>query len=143
MKTMKFNVNGREKASYELSNKELVELIKSETTTEEQHKFLAQKMLERFEYNLCPHNCRETEEDVFVRFFSNFVNGNCQDKQRVAQGMATDHRYLQQEMFKICMEYIKILAENEERGYYDPRNEWSCKTSKIMINHLKEIDYQI
>ena len=50
METMKFNVNGREKAIYELSNKELVELIKSITTTEEQRRFLTQKMLERFEY---------------------------------------------------------------------------------------------
>ena len=143
MKTMKFNVNGREKASYELSNKELVELIKSDTTTEEQRTFLTQKMLERFEYDLCPHDGGETEEDVFVRFFSDFVNGKCHDKHKVAQGMAREHRYLQQEMFKVCMEYIKILAENVNKDYYDPRNEWSCKTSKIMIDHLKGIDYWI
>lgn len=143
MERMKFNVNGREKESFELSNKELVGLIKSDTTTEEQRNFLTQKMLERFEYDLCPHDGSETEEDVFVRFFSDFVNGKCYDKQKVAQGMASDHRYLQQEMFKVCMEYIKILAENANKGYYDPRNEWACKTSKIMIDHLKEIDYWI
>ena len=143
MKTMKFNVNGREKASYELSNKELVELIKSDITTEEQRTFLTQKMLERFEYDRCPHDGGETEEDVFVRFFSNFVNGKCNNKQKVAQGMAREHRYLQQEMFKVCMEYIKILAENVNKDHYDPRNEWACKTSKIMIDHLKGIDYWI
>ena len=138
METMNFNVNGREKKWYELSNKELVELIKSDTTTEEQRKFLTQKMLERFEYDLCPHDGSETEEDVFVRFFSGFVNGRCHDMHKVAQGMAKDHRYLQQEMFKVCMEYIKILALNANKGYYDPRNEWACKTSKEIIDYLKE-----
>jgi RPA family protein len=46
-------------------------------------------------------------------------------------------------MFKVCLEYIKILAENANNGRYDARNEWSCKTAKVMIDHLKEIDYWI
>lgn len=142
MATMKFNVNGREKETYELSHKELADLIKGSEITDEQRQYLQQKMLERFEYELCPNN-GETEEDVFVRFFSSFVNGKCHNKKKVAEGMANDHRYLQQEMFKVCLEYIKILAENANNGRYDARNEWSCKTAKVMVDHLKEIDYWI
>lgn len=138
----KFNVNGREKAVYELTNKELVELVANGELDRPQRECLTQAIINRFEYNLCPKN-GETEDDVFVNLFSSFVNGKCRDKQKVAKGMASDHRYLQQEMFKICLEYIKVLAENANKGYYDPRNEWSCKTSKIIVDHLKEIDYFI
>ena len=55
--------------------------------------------------------------------------------------MAREHRYLQQEMFKVCLEYVKILAQNAENGRFDPRNEWACKASKYMIEGLKSVDY--
>jgi hypothetical protein len=44
-------------------------------------------------------------------------------------------------MFKVCLEYIKVLAENCEKGWYDPRNKYAAETSKEIIDHLKEIDY--
>ena len=52
--------------------------------------------------------------------------------------MCREHRYLQNEMFKVCMEYIKKLAENASKGYYDPRNQYACNTAKIIINALDE-----
>jgi hypothetical protein len=52
-----------------------------------------------------------------------------------------EHRYLQNEMFKVCLEYIKQLAENCENGWYDPRNKYACETSKKIIDYFKEIDY--
>ena len=55
----------------------------------------------------------------------------------VAEKMAKDHRYLQSEMFKVCLEYIEILAENADKGYYDGRNKWACETAKKMVNNLK------
>lgn len=157
MATKTFTINGREKKDFELTNQELVDLIRDENTTQEDKDILVEKMTSRFEYDLCPHRREgETENDVFARFFSNYVNGKTEPvkmltedyktewvdgRKAAAMKMAQDHRYLQNEMFKVCLEYIKILAENCDKGYYDPRNEWACKTSKEMIDHLKDIDY--
>lgn len=137
---MKFNVNGRETEDYYLSNNEMIDLLESDRLTEEQRKFLTDKVISRFKYELCKQ-VGETNDNVFVRQFSNFVNGKMQSKTKVAELMANEHRYLQNEMFKVCLAYIQKLAENADKSYYDGRNEWACKTSKIMIDHLKEIDY--
>ena len=44
-------------------------------------------------------------------------------------------------MFKVCLEYIKLLAENCEKGWFDPRNQYAVQTSKKIIDYFKEIDY--
>lgn len=79
----------------------------------------------------------ETNEQWCARVLSEFVNGRIRSPKRVAEEMAKDHRYLQQEMFKICYEYMKILAENNDKGWYDARNEWACNTAKKMIDSLE------
>ena len=140
METKKFIVNGCETDWCYLTYQDKINLIKDEKTTEEDKKFLVDKLMETIEYNLCPKR-GENEDDVFVRFFSNFVNGRMNSTHKVAEGMARDHRYLQQQMFKVCLEYIKILAENADKGYYDGRNEWACTASKYMIDGLKMADY--
>jgi len=101
-----------------------------------------EKAYQRFKYDLCARkNEGEDSDDVFARFFGNFVNGKCHSKKKVAEKMSCEHRYLQNEMFKVCLEYIKKLAENCEKGYYDPRNKYACETSKKIIDYFKEIDY--
>lgn len=140
METKKFNIDGREYETYELSNRQMLDLIKGNEISDDDRNFLMGKVLDRFEYDLCPNN-DETNDEVFVRFFSNFVNGSMRSKENVAEKMSLEHRYLQSEMFKVCMEYIVKLAENCKRGYYDGRNEYACKTAKIIIDHLNEIDY--
>lgn len=133
----KFTINGREYESYELSNSDLIYLINSDSTSEEDKEFLKNKVIERFTYDLCPKS-GEDSDDVFARFFGNFVNGKCHSMKKVAERMSCEHRYLQNEMFKVCMAYIKKLAENCEKGYYDPRNQYACNTAKIIINALDE-----
>lgn len=64
---------------------------------------------------------------------SRFVNGEMGSAKDVAAQMSRDHRYLQQEMFKICYEYIRILAMNHGHGRYDGRNEWACETAAKML----------
>ena len=135
---MKFTLNGREYEDYQLSNEQIVELIEGDhDVTDMGHEFLMKKVYERFKYELCPKS-GEDNDDVFARFFGNFVNGKCHDKKKVANLMCREHRYLQNEMFKVYMEYIKKLAENASKGYYDPRNQYACNTAKIIINALDE-----
>lgn len=134
---MKFNVNGRETEDYYLSNNEMIDLLESDRLTEEERKFLTDKVIQRFKYELCK-KAGETNDDVFVRQFSNFVNGKMYSRDRVAELMANEHRYLQNVMFRVFLSYAKKLAENAEKGYYDGRNEYAVLTSKKIVDYLKE-----
>lgn len=127
-----FNIDGRDVPYYYLSNKEMLDLYKSESTSEDDKEFIKDKIVSAFEYNLVPKQ-GENEDDVFARFISNYVNKCPNDFKKAAKRMAQDHRYLQQEMFKLFIEYAKILAENAKNGIYDGRNEWACKTSEKII----------
>lgn len=141
MASKKFTIDGREYESYQLSNEQILRLIKDDTKAcSEDRDFLMEKVLVRFEYDLCP-KCGENTDDVFARFFGNFVNGKLRSKKHVAEVMCREHRYLQNEMFKVCLEYIKKLAENCEKGWFDPRNQYAAQTSKKIIDYFKEIDY--
>lgn len=136
----KFKIDGREYEAYELTNAELIRLLEDENTSTGDLLELTSVLKERFKYNMCP-KADENNDDVFARFFSNFVNGKCNDKKKVAELMCKDHRYLQNEMFHICLEYIKQLAANCEKGWYDARNRYAAETSKKIIDMFKETNY--
>lgn len=139
---MKFTIDGREYEDYQLSNEQIVRLIEGDNKVTDigEEMFLKNKVYERFKNDLCPKS-GEDNDDVFARFFGNFVNGKCHDKKKVAERMCREHSYLQNEMFKVCLEYIKKLAENCENGWFDPRNQYAAETSKKIIDYFKEIDY--
>ena len=137
---MKFMIDGREYEAWELSNEQIVKLIEEEPNGSEKRNALTEIMIGRFKSDLCP-KCGENTDDVFARFFGNFVNGKLHSKKHVAEVMCREHRYLQNEMFKVCLEYIKLLAENCEKGMFDPRNQYAAQTSKKIIDYFKEIDY--
>lgn len=136
----KFIVDGREVEWYYLKPQDIVSLIKNENTSAEDREYLQNRLVEVVENNLCP-KAGETNDEVFARFFGNFVNGKLGDKNRVAKKMCMEHRYLQNEMFHVCLAYIKKLAENCEQGWYDPRNKYAAETSKKIIDYFKEINY--
>lgn len=145
----KFTIDGREYADYELSNEQIARLIDGRFLemddthiNSDEREFLMKKVYERFKNDLCPRKIEgEDDDDVFARFFGNFVNGKLISKKKVAEKMCREHRYLQNEMFKVCLEYIKKLADNCENGCYDPRNKYAVETSKKIIDYFKEINY--
>ena len=136
----KFIVNGREVEWYYLKPQDIVSLIKNENTSAEDKEYLQGRLLEVVEHNLCPKS-GETNDEVFARFFGNFVNGKMQSKAKVAEKMSCEHRYLQNEMFHVFLAYVKVLAENCEKGRYDGRNKYAAETSKKIIDYFNEIDY--
>ena len=136
---MKIRIKDKFFETYQLSNKEVLDFY-NECDDEETKNVLLDSILSRYEYQLCPKNDENTD-DVFARFFSDFVNGRMISKKYVAEKMSHDHRYLQNEMFKVLLEYIKILADNCERGYYDGRNKYAAETSKMIIDNFKENNY--
>ena len=140
MASRMFNIDGRSYADYELSNEQIVSLVDGDALGSEDKKYLMEKAYQRFKYECCAKN-GESLDDVFVRQFSDFVNGKCHSKEKVAEKMCREHRYLQNEMFKVCLEYIKKLSENCEKEWFDGRNKYACETSKKIIDYFKEIDY--
>lgn len=131
----KFFVNGREKEWFYLTNRELVDLLKDEKTSEEDKKYLNDMLLIRFERDNCP-DVGEDEHNVFAKQISNFVNGKCHDMEKTARLMANDHRYLVQEMFKLFIAFAKELSKDFFKGAYDPRNQWACNKSVEIMNKL-------
>lgn len=129
----KFFVNGREKEWFYLTNRELVDLLKDEKTSEEDKKYLNDMLLIRFERDNCP-DVGEDEHNVFAKQISNFVNGKCHDMEKTARLMANDHRYLVQEMFKLFIAFAKELSKDFFKGAYDPRNQWACSKSVEIMN---------
>ena len=131
----KFFVNGREKEWFYLTNRELVDLLKDEKTSEEDKKYLNDMLLIRFERDNCP-DVGEDEHNVFAKQISNFVNGKCHDMEKTARLMANDHRYLVQEIFKLFIAFAKELSKDFFKGAYDPRNQWACSKSVEIMNKL-------
>ena len=133
---MKFEIDGREYEDYQLSNEQIVRLLEGDyEVTDMGHDFLMEKVLERFKNECCPQY-GETNDNVFVRSFSRFVNGRCGNKEKVAELMCNEHRYLQTQMFYVCLAFIRKLAENMENGNFDLRNQYACQTAKQMIEAL-------
>ena len=133
---MKFEIDGREYEDYQLSNEQIVRLLESDyEVTDMGHDLLMRKVYERFKNECCPQY-GETNDNVFVRSFSRFVNGRCGNKEKVAELMCNEHRYLQTQMFYVCLAYIRKLAENMEKGNFDLRNQYACQTAKQMIEAL-------
>ena len=133
----KFLINGRTKEVYELTNEELISLINEENISNEDRELLKNKIIERFKYACCKRS-GETNDNVFARQFSNFVNGRMLSHNETAKIMANDHRYLQQEMFKVFLAYAKILSINYNNRFYDGRNEYSCRCANEIISALEE-----
>lgn len=154
MNEFKFRVDGRDLSTYQLSNEEVVNILKGNGIVPEEREHLMNEALRRFERDCCP-KAGENENDVFFRHFSNWANGGMRSEQffdgerpewlsgqqAVARKMSRDHRYLQSEMFKLCLEYVKCLAKAYDNGCYDPRNEWACTAAHHMLNGIKEADY--
>lgn len=138
MENRTFVIDGREYKTYELSNEQMVHLANSKELSDADKAFIKDKIVERF-MNDCCARCGEDNNDVFAHQFSNYVNRCPNDFKKAAKAMGREHRYLQSEMFKMCIEYIKILAEHYDNSCYDPRNEWACSTAYSIINEFNTL----
>lgn len=132
---MKFTIDGREYEAWELSNEQIVKLIEENPNGSEKRNALTEIMIGRFKSDLCAKS-GETRDDVFAHFFSNYVNRCPNDFKKAASVMGREHRYLQNEMFKVCMAYIKVLKEAYEEKRYDGRNEYAVKTANMILSFL-------
>lgn len=80
------------------------------------------------------------QDKAFVQEFVNFVNGRMCSAENTGRELTRAHRYLQQEMFKVLIGFVRQLAYNYQNGYYDDRNEWSSRLASEAYSHLIESD---
>mgnify|MGYP003289437878 CR=1 FL=1 len=71
---------------------------------------------------------------------SNLFNSTAINPKQVGVELSTDHRYLQQEMFKASLAFIACLANNYRKGHFDGRNEFACKCADVMMSQLENSD---
>ena len=82
-----------------------------------------------------------SERDAeFGRTFSDFVNGQMSNPKKVGKYLAKEHRYLQGQMWSVCLSFMRQLALNYHRGWYDDRNEYAAKTAAKAYDSLIEAD---
>ena len=78
------------------------------------------------------------EKNKKAQEISDIVNSTLFNPMEVGVQLANEHRYLVNEMFKMFLHFSGKLSMDYEKGYYDGRNEFACKCSKIIVDALKE-----
>ena len=137
---MKFIIQGREYEDYQLSNEQIVELVDGNTLMGSEKSYLMEKAYERFKHDACARK-GEGKDELFARQFSEYVNRCPNDFKKAASAMGKEHRYLQSEMFKLCLEYFKVLDKAYLDSRYDARNEWAVKTANKALSLLRADDW--
>lgn len=61
------------------------------------------------------------------------INNCCFRATDVAIEISKEHRYLQSEFAKLCIEYLRLASEKYEDGDYDDRNEYEFKSAHDII----------
>ena len=78
------------------------------------------------------------KKDSKASKISNIANSTLFNPMEVGIELTTDHRYLQNEIFKSFLHFAGQLARNYEKGNYDARNEYACKSAHAMIEGLEK-----
>ena len=78
-----------------------------------------------------------------AKVMDDVVNNTLFNPVKTAWWWARNHRYLQQQFFKMCFHYILLLAKAYKEGRYDDRNEWACRTAnQLMQGYTTDIDHE-
>lgn len=80
------------------------------------------------------------QDKAFAQEFANFVNGRVCSADNTGRELTRTHRYLQQQMFKVFVGFMRQLAYNYQKGSYDDRNEWASRLASEAYTHLIESD---
>lgn len=80
------------------------------------------------------------QDKAFAQEFVNFVNGRMCSADNTGRELTRAHRYLQQQMFKVFVGFMRQLAYNYQKGTYDDRNEWASRLASEAYTRLIESD---
>lgn len=56
------------------------------------------------------------QDKAFAQEFANFVNGRMCSTDQTGKELTRAHRYLQQQMFKVCIGFMRQLALNYQKS---------------------------
>lgn len=139
MESKKYIINGRETELSYASKADVINEYKN--TTDPQVKAeLAEYIISWLSWYMPKRG--ESKDESIGRLLEDLVNGTISDPKVVADRMARSHRYLQQQLFNLFGEFVKLLAENYEHNYYDGRNEYSCESAKKICDVLEWKNYK-
>lgn len=80
---------------------------------------------------------RDAQErrEKLAEALENFINSADSDEiAMLATDIAHGHRTLVQRKFGLFLQFCKVLDSNYQRGNYDMRNEYACKTASQIMN---------
>lgn len=80
------------------------------------------------------------QDKAFAQEFANFVNGRMCSAENTGRELTRAHRYLQQQMFKVFVGFMRQLAYNYQKGTNDDRNEWASRLASEAYTCLIESD---
>ena len=78
------------------------------------------------------------QDKAFAQEFANFVNGQMCPADQTGKELTRAHRYLQQQMFKVFICFMRQLAYNYKQGACDERNAWASQLESEAYTHLIE-----
>lgn len=76
-----------------------------------------------------------------VKEMSEFVNNMSCPIDEFIEGMANEHRTLQQTFTNLCLAWIRKCAENHSKGNFDGRNLASCEVSRQIVETVEDAKY--
>ena len=63
------------------------------------------------------------------------ING-CFDNRLFCEAMSREHRQLQDDFTNMCLAWLDECRKMYEEEHYDARNEYACKTGKILMDYF-------
>ena len=90
------------------------------------------------DYQGFPGETISEQDKAFAQEFTNFVNGRMCSADKTGKELTRAHRYLQQQMFRVCMGFMRQVAFNYQKGSYDQRNEWASRLAATAYDRLTE-----
>lgn len=74
-----------------------------------------------------------------ARGLSDFVNSSYSDTEKeFVDTVLSEHRTLQQSIFRLFIQCMEGWAEMYDEGYFDDRNEVTCRLSKQIMEVIKD-----
>ena len=90
------------------------------------------------DYQGFPGEAISEQDKAFAQEFTDFVNGRMCSADKTGKELTRAHRYLQQQMFRVFIGFMRQLAFNYQKGSYDQRNEWASRLAATAYDQLTE-----
>lgn len=72
---------------------------------------------------------------------TSYVNAFGYDKPALVKAITSEHRTLQQQVMNVMLACMEKWADDYKCGYYDLRNEATCKLAVKIIESIKDDKY--